>query len=211
MNIIKARFVNFIIIFSALVVMVEIIVIEAQAIGRQQFYEPVQPVEFSHKIHAGQNKIDCQYCHTTVNESNHAGIPSTQLCLNCHNVVREGTVTGKEEIAKIHTSFEKGAPIRWIKVHNVPDHAYFNHSQHVNIGGVECTECHGPVETMDRVIQVNDLSMGWCIECHRTREVNFSNEFYTHYKDLKNEVDSGIVKRVTVQKIGGDECQKCHY
>lgn len=208
---IKAKFVNYIIILITLVIMVEIIVIEAQGLGRQQYYEPVQPIAFSHKIHALQNKIDCQYCHSTINVSNHAGIPSTQLCMNCHNVVRSGRKTGTEEIAKIYASLESMSPIRWVKVHNLPDHVYFNHAQHFNIGGVECTECHGPVETMDRIIQVNDLSMGWCIKCHRTKAVNFSNEFYRQYTKLNYQVDSGYVNKATVQSIGGDECQKCHY
>jgi len=210
-QIIKARFVHVIIILTVIMIMGEIIAVEAQGLGRQHYYEPEQPIAFSHKVHAGQNQIDCLYCHTTAKESIHAGIPSTQLCMNCHNVVRSGKLTGTAEIAKIYQSLETQTPIEWIKVHNVPDHVYFNHAQHVAAGKLECQECHGPVETMDRIIQVNDLGMGWCIECHRTKEVQFSNNFYKEYTKLNGDLDSGFIRRVTVDMIGGDDCQKCHY
>ncbi len=210
-RIIKAKFVHIIVILVTVFVMGEIVVIEAQALGRQQYYEPEQPIAFSHKVHAGQNKIDCMYCHTTANDSKHAGIPSTQLCMNCHTVVKSGTTTGTTEIDKIYASVESGKPIEWIKVHNVPDHVYFNHAQHVNIGKLDCNECHGPVETMDRIMQVSDLSMGWCIECHRTKEVQFTNNFYKDYAKLHAEINAGKRSKITVDQIGGDDCQKCHY
>ncbi len=189
-----------------------IVVMEAQGLGRSQFYSPDQPIAFSHKVHAGQNKIDCRYCHTSVEQSKHAGIPSVQLCMNCHNVVKKGTITGTKEIEKIYEAYNKGKAIEWIKVHNVPDHVYFNHAQHVNVGKLDCNECHGPVETMDRIVQVEDLSMGWCIECHRTKEVPFtSNKFYESYKELHEEINAGKRSKVTVSDIGGNDCQKCHY
>ena len=208
---IKAKFVHIIVVLITVFIMGEIVVIEAQGLGRQQYYEPEQPIAFSHKVHAGQNKIDCMYCHTTANESMHAGIPSTQLCMNCHTVVKSGTTTGTEEIAKIYASLESGNPIEWIKVHNVPDHVFFSHAQHVNVGQLDCNECHGPIETMDRVMQVNDLSMGWCIECHRTKEVQFTNNFYKDYAKLHEEINAGKRSKITVDQVGGDDCQKCHY
>jgi hypothetical protein len=211
-RLIKARFVHIVIILISLAVITEIIVVEAQFLGRQPGYEPDQPILFSHKIHAGINKIDCKYCHTTVTESKHAGIPPVQLCMNCHNVVREGTHSGTEEIAKIYQAIETGKPIEWIRVHNLPDHAYFNHAQHVGAGEVDCTECHGDVANMHRVGQVQTLGMGWCIECHRTSEVKFQeNKFYLEYTKLQEEIKTGKRTRVTVNDIGGTECAQCHY
>ncbi len=210
-RLIKAKFVHVIVLLITVFIMGEVIVIEAQGLGRQQYYEPEQPIAFSHKVHAGQNKIDCFYCHTTAKESMHAGIPSTQLCMNCHTVVKSGTMTGTEEIAKIYASMETQTPIEWIKVHNVPDHVYFSHAQHVEVGQISCNECHGPVETMDRIMQVSDLSMGWCIDCHRTKEVQFTNNFYKDYAKLHEEINSGKRSKITVDLIGGEDCQKCHY
>lgn len=211
-KIIKAKFVNIVIIFISMFIMGEIIVVEAQGLGRQQYYSPDQPIEFSHKVHAGQNKIDCQYCHTSAEESRYAGIPSVQLCMNCHILVKSGAKTGTQEISKIYSALESGKAIEWIKVHNIPDHVYFNHAQHVNAGKVDCQQCHGPVETMDRITQVEDLSMGWCIDCHRNTEVQFTNnKFYTVYKNLHEELNAGKRSRITVDNIGGNDCQKCHY
>ncbi len=210
-RLIKAKFVHIIVLLITVFVMGEIIVVEAQGLGRQQYYEPEQPIAFSHKVHAGQNKIDCFYCHTTAKESMHAGIPSAQLCMNCHTVVKSGKITGTEEIAKIYKAIETQTPIEWIKVHNVPDHVFFSHAQHVEVGKVSCFECHGPVEEMDRVMQVSDLSMGWCIDCHRTKEVDFSNNFYKDYAKLHEEINAGKRSKVTVDLVGGEDCQKCHY
>ncbi|MCP4553629.1 MAG: c-type cytochrome [Bacteroidetes bacterium] len=210
-RIIKARFVHIITMLISIFIMGKIIVVEAQSLGRQQYYQPEQPIAFSHKVHTGQNQINCLYCHTTASESMYAGIPSTQLCMNCHAVVKSGATTGTKEIAKIFKSLESGKPIEWIKVHNNPDHVFFSHAQHVAVGKLDCVDCHGPVETMDLVMQVNDLSMGWCIECHRTQEVQFSNEFYANYKTLHEDLNSGKKSIITVDNIGGNDCQKCHY
>ncbi len=211
-RLIKAKWIHIIIILISVVVMGEILFVEAAALGRQQYYQPEQPVWFSHKVHAGQNKIDCKYCHFTADKSMHAGIPPVQVCLNCHNQVREGKITGTEEIAKIHQAVADNKPIEWIKVHNLPDHVYFNHAQHVNAGKVDCNDCHGEVEKMDEIIQVEDLSMGWCVECHRTTEVQFaSNKFYEQYLSTHEKLKNGELDKVTVQTMGGDECQKCHY
>jgi len=211
-RLIKARVFHIMVIIISLAIASEVVIKEAQSLGRQQYYSPDQPIAFSHKVHAADNKIDCQYCHFTVNDSRHAGIPPTQLCMNCNNVVKEGTHTGTEEIAKIAASIESGKPIHWIKVHNLPDHVYFNHAQHVKVGKVDCEECHGDVLGMDRIMQVHDLSMGWCIKCHRNTEVQFfDNDFYARYEDMHKKVESGEITRVTVNKIGGNDCQKCHY
>jgi len=212
-KLIKARFVHIVIMLIGGMIMVEVIVTEAVSLGRQEGYSPDQPIAFSHKVHAGQNKIDCRYCHHIADDSRHAGIPSSQLCMNCHNVVREGKKTGKAEIAKIYASLEANKPIEWIKVHNLPDHVFFSHAQHVNVGKLDCAECHGNVEDMDRIIQVEDLSMGWCINCHReTNIAHFeTNAFYQEYVDLHEKLKSGEIEQVTVEDIGGNDCQKCHY
>jgi len=132
--------------------------------------------------------------------------------MNCHSQVKKGKKTGTEEIAKIYAAVEQQKPIEWVKVHNLPDHVYFNHAQHVNVGKLECQQCHGEVEKMDEIIQVNDLSMGWCIVCHRTQSVQFaSNKFYEQYTQLHQKLKNGERSAVTVLDIGGDECQKCHY
>jgi mono/diheme cytochrome c family protein len=209
---IRARFIHILVILITLFVMGEIVVVEAKALGRQQYYSPDQPVKFSHKIHAGQNRINCKYCHFTAEESKHAGFPPVQLCMNCHNLVKEGKVTGTEEISKIYQALETGKSIQWIRVHNLPDHSYFNHAQHIRVGKVSCNECHGPVEKMDRIIQVSSLGMGWCIDCHRTREVQFfDNEFYTKFTIMHDRIQSGEKSKVTVDDMGGTECGRCHY
>lgn len=189
-------------------------------IGVYEGYQPEQPIKFSHKIHAGDNKINCQYCHTGVEKSRHANIPSANVCLNCHKYIQEGPVTGKGEIAKIYAALDynpaTGAfgpnpkPIKWVRVHNLPDLAYFNHSQHVKVGGVECKQCHGPIETMDVVKQFAPLTMGWCVNCHRETEVKAdSNVYYTDLKAKFNAIHPG--EKFTVEQIGGLECAKCHY
>lgn len=211
-KLIKARFVHVIVILISIFIITEITVVEAQNMGRQPGYAPDQPVLFSHKVHAGDNKIDCKYCHTSVTESKHAGIPSVNVCMNCHNVVKQGRNSGTTEIDKIYKALETGKPIEWVRVHNLPDHSYFNHAQHVVAGKVACESCHGDVKSMDRIMQVQQLSMGWCIDCHRTTEVQFTeNGYYQKFAKLHEEVKSGTRTRITVEDVGGTECAKCHY
>lgn len=125
-------------------------------------YRPAQPVQYSHKLHAGDLGIDCRYCHTAVETSAAASIPPVQTCMNCHAIIRPES----EMLAPIRESFETGQPVEWVRIHNLPDYAYFNHSIHVN-AGVGCESCHGNIAEMDVVMQVKPLSMGWCLECHR--------------------------------------------
>ncbi len=174
-------------------------------VGIQQNYQPTQPIAFSHKIHAGQYEIDCNYCHTGVNISKSANIPSVNICMNCHNAIN----TDKPEIQKILTAYEESRPIEWVRVHNLPDLAYFNHKQHVAVGGLDCATCHGPIEEMDVVYQYSELTMGWCINCHRETEVNAKgNDYYKKLVELHN---SSSKKPMKVEDIGGLECSKCHY
>ena len=209
---IKARFIHIIIILVSVFVLGEIVYVEAKALGRQEGYSPDQPVWFSHEVHSGQNKIDCLYCHSSSEEGKNAGIPGTDVCMNCHNVVKSGKQTGTEEIAKVIESWNTGKPIEWVRVHNLPDHVFFSHAQHVNAGKRECEECHGLVEEMDRLTQVESLGMGWCIDCHRTTAVQFKeNGFYEEYIRFHEEIKLDKRLRVTVDDIGGNNCQSCHY
>jgi mono/diheme cytochrome c family protein len=179
-------------------------------IGVQQGYAPTQPIAFSHKIHAGQYAIPCQYCHTGVMKSKNANIPSPNICMNCHSQIT--TVTGQTEkspeIQKIYDAIQNNKPIEWVRVHNLPDLSYFNHSQHYNVGGIECQTCHGPVETMDVIRQYNTLTMGWCIDCHRKTEIKSENPYYDKLVQLHSKESS---KPMTVKDIGGMECNNCHY
>jgi cytochrome c2 len=191
-------------------------------LGRQQGYAPTQPINFSHKIHAGIQGIDCQYCHDGARRSKHAVIPPVSTCMNCHKAIQGETESAKTEIGKIYTaagydpntqtySLEpKG--IEWVRIHNLPDHVYFNHAQHVVAGGVECQTCHGEVEKMDVLQQASPLSMGWCVNCHRQTEVNFKgNDYYKTWDKYHADLKNGDMEKVTVEDIGGLECQKCHY
>ncbi len=249
-------------------------------LGRQQGYEPEQPINFSHAIHAGENGIDCQYCHDGARRSKHAVIPATNTCMNCHSAIKNGSNFGTAELTKIYASVgydpttnryieeydklskediekiykkwisdqyilsnddvntldKKGeklvekqwkdivssltneqkdeiqGPIEWVRIHNLPDHVYFNHAQHVTVGGVECQTCHGKVEEMDVVAQASPLSMGWCINCHRETAVDFKgNEYYANYELYHDQLAKGEKEKITVEDIGGLECQKCHY
>ncbi len=191
-------------------------------LGRSQGYAPDQPIRFSHALHVGQNQIECQYCHTGVEKSRHASIPGTQICMNCHKYVQEGPKYGKTEIAKIYeysgwdpnqTKFVRAPKnIEWVKIHNLPDHVYFNHSQHVKVGGIKCQTCHGKVEEYEVMKQFAPLSMGWCINCHRQTEVKFAeNKYYSVFQKYQDELKKGTKAKVTVEDIGGTECQKCHY
>lgn len=185
---------------------------EAVNLSRTKNYAPDQPIKFSHKIHAGLNKTDCRYCHHTADYSKSANIPSNNICLNCHNVVRTGRNSGNFEINKIHRAAASGTPIAWVRVHNLPDHVFFSHAQHANAGKIACQTCHGKVEEMDILKQENDLSMGWCVNCHRKTEVNFNgNKYYSTFKDFNKADKSGKVNPVHVDDVGGIDCMKCHY
>ena len=227
------------------------------AIGlqRQTNYEPKQPIYYSHKVHAGINQINCLYCHGNAWESKSAAIPSVNVCMNCHKTIQtyekgpklhdeHGVeINGTAEIAKLYeyAGFDpknpnawdasKAKPIKWEKIHNLPDHVFFSHAQHVRAGNVQCQTCHGEITAMDEVKQVSELSMGWCVNCHRQTKVDFNydstkgNKFYSLYEKFHNDLkadtitnDDGSIRiikakmdSVTVKDIGGLECQKCHY
>jgi mono/diheme cytochrome c family protein len=251
----------------------------ATRMGREQNYQPTQPIAFSHKIHAGANKIDCQYCHDSARRSKQSSIPPTSTCMNCHAAIKKGTISGTSEITKIFASIgfdpisgkyipdyenwsekqiedlykkwigqeymaantltaldESGhqtvdnqwdglvkalkddtngkiqGPVEWTRIHNLADHAYFNHAQHVAVGKIECQKCHGPIQEMEEVYQYSTLGMGWCITCHRETEVKFKdNAYYNQYERYHKELNDGTRTKVTVADIGGLECQKCHY
>lgn len=134
-------------------------------LGNSQGYAPEQPIPFSHLRHVTQNKIPCQYCHSEVDKSRHAGIPSMNVCMNCHSVV----ATDKPNIQKMRKLVEEGKSFEWVKVHDLPDFVYFNHARHI-AKGVECQTCHGDVGQMARVKQVAPMTMGWCIDCHRSQK-----------------------------------------
>ncbi len=177
----------------------------AYGVGIHQGYAPEQPIQFSHKLHAGQYEINCNYCHTGVYKGKGANIPSANICMNCHNVIKRES----PEIQKIYRSLENDEPIQWVRVHNLPDLAYFNHSQHTNVGGLECTNCHGEINKMEVVEQRSSLTMGWCIDCHRKTDVNTKdNAYYDKLVELHNKENKEPLK---VQNIGGLECSKCHY
>jgi len=208
----KAVFVHVMLISASIFLILMTIYTEAVNLGRTLGYEPDQPIKFSHKVHAGQNKINCKYCHSEAMESKSAGIPSSDLCLNCHTIIKKGANTGETEIAKIYKAFQDGKAVEWIRVSKLPDHVFFSHAQHVNAGQLECAECHGKVEEMGRLQQVNDLSMGWCLDCHRTKFVNMDNKYYDNqFAKLHEELKNKSIKGVTVSEIGGQDCAKCHY
>ncbi|MEO1262580.1 MAG: c-type cytochrome [Bacteroidota bacterium] len=266
-------------IFLAIVVGGYITVQNATNLGRQQGYQPEQPINFSHIIHACEHKIDCNYCHDGARRSKHAVIPAANTCMNCHKAIKNGSRYGTQELTKIYASvgfdpntdkyienyedlseedikkiytrwisnqaIENGAsveeaqelelnqwdgivealtnpdagdnmiagPIEWVRIHNLPDHVYFNHSQHVSVGKIECQQCHGKIEQMAVVKQYSPLSMGWCINCHRQSEVKFADNGYyqNYYENYHKEIENLDRSGVTVEDIGGTECQKCHY
>ena len=201
-------------------------------IGVDQGYEPVQPIHFSHRIHAGDNGIDCKYCHSSARVSKTSGIPSLNICMNCHKSIYEvapetqaeglnehGTdynaeikklyaAVGWDDAEQKYTGETK--PVKWVRIHNLPDFAYFNHSQHVTVAGVQCQTCHGPVEEMEVMYQYSPLTMGWCIDCHRTTEVNVKDNAY--YTKIHEQLSKKYgVEKLTAAQMGGLECGKCHY
>ncbi|MDT0620992.1 c-type cytochrome [Croceitalea vernalis] len=206
-------------------------------IGIDQGYAPVQPIHYSHKIHAGDNKIECKYCHSSARVSKHSGIPSLNVCMNCHKSIYDykGNPEGPtaddlangytnefytKEIKKLYKAVGwdeenqkytgESQPVEWVRIHNLPDFAYFNHSQHVEVGKIECQTCHGPVEEMEIMYQYSPLTMGWCINCHRETEVQVSDNGY--YEKIHNELSKKYgVDKLTAAQMGGLECGKCHY
>lgn len=191
-------------------------------LGRQQGYQPTQPIRYNHALHAGKHKIDCQYCHSSAAKGKAAGIPSLNTCMNCHKNVQKGPEYGTEEIAKLYDAVgwdvatqkyvRPAKPVEWVRIHNLPDHVYFNHAQHVVAGKVACQTCHGPIQEMKEVYQFAPLSMGWCVNCHRQTEVQFAgNNYYSTYEKLHEQLKNKEIDKVTVEKIGGTECAKCHY
>ncbi|RKN79506.1 c-type cytochrome [Ulvibacterium marinum] len=206
-------------------------------VGVDQGYAPIQPIHYSHKIHAGDNKIECKYCHSSARVSKHSGIPSLNVCMNCHKSIYEykGNPEGptQEDLANGYTNeFYTGEikklykavgwdeenqkytgesqPVEWVRIHNLPDFAYFNHSQHVSVAGIECQTCHGPVEEMEIMYQYSPLTMGWCVECHR--ETNVKVEGNEYYAKIHAELSKKYgVDQLTAAQMGGLECGKCHY
>ena len=200
-------------------------------VGIDQGYMPIQPIHYSHKIHSGANQIDCQYCHSSARVSKHSGIPSLNVCMNCHENIAE--YNGEEDLEKGYTKEfytseikklykavgwdeEKRIytgdvePVKWVRIHNLPDFVYFNHSQHVNVAGIECQTCHGPVEEMEIAYQHSSLTMGWCINCHRESNIKVKdNDYYTKiHEELSKKYG---VEKLTIAQMGGLECGKCHY
>jgi hypothetical protein len=185
---------------------------EAVLLGRSPGYQPDQPIKFSHQVHMTENQMDCMYCHHTVTTSKTANIPSTNLCMNCHIVVREGSRSGRFEIDKLVKAYEEGRSIEWIRIHNLPDHVFFSHAQHVGAGNLDCMQCHGNVEEMHVVRQVEDLSMGWCVECHRETKVDFiDNEYYSIFEAFHKDLEQGVRDSILAVNIGANNCSSCHY
>jgi len=219
-------------------------------VGVFEDYEPSQPINYSHKLHAGEMGIDCKYCHSSAEKSKHAGIPSVNVCMNCHeNVVESDYRLGStENIAKIHAAAGydsetkkytgETSPIVWNKAHNLPDHVFFSHKQHVNsnTANIDCKQCHGNVPTYglgrvstteeinqlagtDGIIPLTKplLTMGWCLECHNEKSVDLTKSEY--YKELHSRLGSrpdflrkiSEDDKITVRELGGWECAKCHY
>jgi mono/diheme cytochrome c family protein len=199
-------------------------------VGVDQEYAPIQPIHYSHKIHAGDNEINCKYCHSAARVSKNAGIPSLNVCMNCHkniSEVAETTATPEyskafydEQIQKLYTAVGwdkttqsytgKTQPVKWVRIHNLPDFVYFNHSQHVTVAGIECQTCHGPVQEYEIQKQFAPLTMGWCIDCHRKTDVKMEgNEYYTKIHEQLSKKYG--VDKLTAAQMGGLECGKCHY
>ena len=200
-------------------------------VGVDQGYMPIQPIHYSHKIHAGANQIECQYCHSSAKKSKHSGIPSLNVCMNCHENIAD--YNGEEDLEKgyskdFYTNEIKKLykavgwdeetqsytgdtePVKWVRIHNLPDFVYFNHAQHVTVAGVDCQKCHGPVEEMEILYQYSPLTMGWCINCHRETNIKVKdNEYYTKiHEELSKKYG---VEELTAAQMGGLECGKCHY
>jgi mono/diheme cytochrome c family protein len=199
-------------------------------VGVDQDYAPIQPIHYSHRIHAGSNGIDCKYCHSAARVSKNAGIPSLNVCMNCHkNISEVADTTATAEYSKAFYDAQiqklydavgwdkatqkytgKSKPVKWVRIHNLPDFAYFNHSQHVTVAGIECQKCHGPVQEYEIQKQFAPLTMGWCIKCHRETDVKMEGNAY--YTKIHEELSKKYgVDKLTAAQMGGLECGKCHY
>ena len=199
-------------------------------IGIDQGYAPIQPIHYSHKIHAGANQIECKYCHSSARVSKHSGIPALNVCMNCHEYIADYngeedlengytrdfytneikklySAVGWDEENQVYTGNTK--PVKWVRIHNLPDFVYFNHAQHAQVAKIECQTCHGPVEEMEIMYQYSPLTMGWCIDCHRESNVDKDNEYYQKVHDELSKKYG--VEKLTVAQLGGIECAKCHY
>lgn len=238
------------VLIGSVVIFIALIVVALQGLGRigvVENYQPSQPIDFPHSVHAGDQGIDCKYCHNTVTKSKTAGLPTVNVCMNCHKQV-SGEGEQKEKIAKIYEAAGwngevytgKTNPIVWNKVHVLPDHVYFNHSQHVVVGGVDCMQCHGDMTKMEETAKVQPVSelnkvegniqltkptltMGWCIECHQEKEIStgsIDNKGGGYYEEIHRRLlnnDKELYSKyledgkVTVKELGGWECSKCHY
>ena len=211
-KIIKQKWITITVFFVAFIFVSNTLIVNAKNVGLSQNYAPTQPIKFSHKIHVKENKIECIFCHNSPEFSRESGIPTTNVCMICHNKIKTGKMSGQFEINKIKNSFKDKKPIEWIKVHNLPDHVFFSHAQHVSVGEINCKTCHGDIEEMNITSQYSTLSMGWCVECHRESEVQFEdNNYYSNHIELHNDLKSGKITKVTADKIGANDCQKCHY
>jgi mono/diheme cytochrome c family protein len=200
-------------------------------VGIDQGYMPIQPIHYSHKIHSGDNQIECKYCHSSARVSKHSGIPSLNVCMNCHMNIAE--YNGEEDLEKGYTKefytneikklykavgwdestqsyTGETEPVKWVRIHNLPDFVYFNHAQHVSVAGIDCQKCHGPVEEMEIMYQHSSLTMGWCINCHRETNINVKDNGY--YTKIHEELSKKYgVDKLTAAQMGGLECGKCHY
>ncbi|NDP28694.1 MAG: c-type cytochrome [Flavobacterium sp.] len=199
-------------------------------IGVDQNYQPVQPIHYSHRIHAGSNGINCNYCHSAARVSKNSGIPSLNVCMNCHkNISEVSDTTATAEYSKAFYDKEIGKlykavgwdkvnqkytgitqPVKWVRIHNLQSFVYFNHSQHVTVAGVACQTCHGPVQTYEIQKQFAPMTMKWCIDCHRKTEVKMEgNDYYTKIHEQLSKKYG--VDKLTAAQMGGLECGKCHY
>jgi len=209
---IRYRFIPLLIFLAALGLQIKMVVGEGIMLGRSPGYAPDQPIKFSHKVHAGENGIACMYCHHTAGESKSAGIPAMELCMNCHVLIREGSHSGKFEIGKVIAAVENKKPVEWIRIHNLPDHVFFSHAIHVGVAKLDCQKCHGPVEEMDIMRQQADLSMGWCVNCHRETDVQFKeNGYYETFVKMHEKFDVGDLESVKAVDVGANDCMRCHY
>lgn len=170
-------------------------------------YKPEQPIPYSHRLHAGELGIDCRYCHNQVENSPHANIPPVETCLNCHNMIK----TDSPHIAKLKEAFATNTPIEWVQIHELPDYAYFNHSAHLN-AGVSCVSCHGRVDQMEVVHQVEPLSMGWCLDCHRAPEKHLRPKDQVTNLGWKseNQIEQGLALKEQYKIYPGEDCNICH-